>query len=295
MKIVVRVGMILLAGTAGLLADMSYQEAVRYTGGSLIEMMRGMNNSIMGKMMGGHLGRALQDQTFKIYVKGNKMARVGPDTGMIFDLDAGTLTTLDNQKQTYSTVTFDEINQRMQEMKDRMSKSGSQPVDIQFDSKVEQTGKTKNIDGQSAKEYLMTLTAQGQQGGMKVNSDLWAIPSIPGLEELRSFQKKVATKLTYISGGINPMLGSASSGLNQLTKEMLKLEGFPVSQEVTVTGVQTPMSPMAAMRNGGHNESDPNAPFLVMNMESNSFSDASVSDSVFQIPAGYKEQKMRGR
>lgn len=295
MKIIVRVGTVLLAGAACVLADVSYQESVRYTGGSLLEVMHSMSNGIMGKMMGGRMGRALQDQTFKVYVKGNKMARIGPETGMIFDLDAGTMTTIDNQKQTYSTVTFDEINQRMQEMKERMSKNGSQAPDIQFDSKVEQTGKTKTIDGQTAKEYLMTLTAQGQQGGMKVNSDLWAIPSIAGVEELRSFQKKLASKLIYMNGGVNPMLGSASSGLNQLTKEMLKMDGFPVSQEVTITGVQSPMSPMAAMRNGGQNNSDPNAPFLVMNTESNSFSDASVADSVFQVPAGYKEQKMRAR
>jgi hypothetical protein len=98
-----------------------------------------------------------------------------------------------------------------------------------------------------------------------------------------------------MNGGLNPMMGTASSGLNQLSKETLKMDGYPVTQEVTVSGVQSPMSPMMAMRNGGQENSDPNAPFLIMNTESNSFSNGTVSDSVFQIPAGYKEQKGRRR
>jgi hypothetical protein len=295
MKIAVRIGAMLLAGTACLLADVSYQESVKYTGGSLIDMMKSMNNGVMGKMMGGRMGKALQDQTYKVYLKGNKMVRLGADTSIIFDLDAGTMTTIDNQKQSYSTMTFDEMNQRMQEMKERMSKKDSQTPEIQFDSKAEPTGKTRTIDGQDAKEYVMTITAQGQQGGMHVKSDLWAVSSVAGMEELRAFQTKMAAKLNNMNGGLNPMMGTASSGLNQLSKETLKMDGYPVTQEVTVSGVQSPMSPMMAMRNGGQENSDPNAPFLIMNTESNSFSNGTVSDSVFQIPAGYKEQKGRRR
>jgi hypothetical protein len=52
---------------------------------------------------------------------------------------------------------------------------------------------------------------------------------------------------------------------------------------------------MMAMRNGGEQNKDPNAPFLIMNTDSKSFSNASVNDSVFEIPAGYKQKKMRGR
>jgi hypothetical protein len=258
-------------------------------------MMKSMNNGMMGKMLGGRMGKALQDQTYKVYLKGNKMARLGADSIMIFDLDAGTMTTIDKQKQSYSTMSFDEMNQRMQQMKDRMSKDGEQPPEIQFDSKVAATGKTRTIDGHEAKEYIMTITAQGQQGGMKVNSDLWAVASVPGVEELRNFQKKMAARLSNMNGGLNPMLGTASSGLNQLTRETMKMDGFPVVQDVTISGVQSPMNPMMAMRNGGQQDKDPNAPFLIMNTNSSSFSNESVSDSVFQVPAGYKEQRTRGR
>jgi hypothetical protein len=290
MNTVVRIGAILLATTGFVFGDVSYQETVKYTGGSLVDMMKGMQGGLMGKMMGGRMGKALQDQTFKVYVKGNKMARIGPDTATIFDLDAGTMTTIDNQKQAYSTMTFEEMNQRIEEMKQKMSKSGSQGADIQFDVKVDDTGNTKSIDGQTAKEYVMTLTAQGQQGaGMRVRSEMWDLSSVPGLDELREFQKHMSEKLAGGSAGFNPMLGSASSGLSQLNKEVLKIKGFPVSQDVAITGVQSPMNPMMAMRGSGEG-GDPNAPFLTMNTASASFSDSAISDSVFEIPAGYKQQ-----
>jgi hypothetical protein len=284
----------LLVGAACVLADVSYEESVRYTGGALVNLMRSMSGGIMGKMGGGRMAKTLEDQTYKVYLKGNKMARLGADTGMIFDLDTGTMTMIDMQKKSYSTTTFDEMNRRVQEMQERMSKNDSQAADMQFDAKVEPTGKTRTIDGKEAKEYIMTITAQGAQAGMRVKSDLWAVPSVTGMDELRSFQTRMVTKLKYLNG-FNPAMGTASAGLSQLNKEVLKMDGYPVAQEVTISGVQSPMSPMMAMRNGGEENKDPNAPFLIMNTDEKSFSDSTVSDSVFQVPAGFKEQKMRGR
>lgn len=289
-----RACILLLAGAVCVLADVSYEESVRYTGGSLVDLMRSMSGGVMGKMGGGRMAKALEDRTYKVYLKGNKMARLSADTGTIFDLDAGTMTMIDVQKKTYSTTTFDEMNRRIEEMQNRMSKNGSHPAEIQFDSKVEPTGKTRSIDGKEAKEYVMTITAQGQQAGMRVKSDLWVVPSISGQEELRNFQTKMAEKLKNLNG-LNPVMGTASAGLTQVSKEVLKMDGYPVTQEVTISGVQSPMSPMMAMRNGGEENKDPNAPFLIMNTDAKSFSDGAVADSIFEIPAGYKQQKMRGR
>jgi hypothetical protein len=279
-----------LAGASLMWADVSYQETVRYTGGSLVEMMRSMSSSPMGKLLGGRMGRALQDHTSTVYLKGNKMAHIGPDASTIIDLDAGTMTTIDNQHRSYTTMTFDEMNQRMKEAQEKMSRHGGNGgADIHFDVKVDDTGKTKTIDGKTAKEYVMTMTAQGQDGGqagpgMRVRSDLWTVASDTGLDELRNFYQKMATKMNYSVGtGMNPMMGSASQGLAQLAKETSKLEGYPLQQETAVSGVQSPMGPM-----GGGNQ-DPNAPFLTMSSESHNFSTGSVDDSVFQVPAGYKQ------
>jgi hypothetical protein len=284
-----------LTGASFLWADVSYEETVRYTGGSMVEMMRNMSSGPMGKLLGGRMGRALQDRTSKVYLKGNKMAHVGSDASTVIDLDAGTITTIDNQHRSYTTMTFDEMNQRMKEAQEKMSRrGGSGTADIHFDVKVDDTGKTKTIDGKTAKEYIMTMTAEGQDqgqsaGAMRVRSDMWTVTSETGSDELRDFYKNMATKMNYsFAAGMNPMMGSASQGLAQLAKETSKLEGYPVQQETAVSGVQTPMGPMM----GGNNQ-DPNAPFLTMSSESRNFSTGPVDESVFQVPAGYKEQKMR--
>ena len=290
MKILYRAGLALLAAAACALADVSYSEAIHYTGGTLLDMMKNMSNGPMGKMMGGRMGQAFQDQTVKIYLKGNKMARVSANASMIFDLDAGTMTTIDNTRRIYVTTTFDELKQRMEQMKQRMAQD-SQVGDIQFEPKLEQTGNTKNIAGQTASEYILTLTAKGNQGSAtKVRSDMWVVPSVPGNDELRAFRRRMVDKMG-VTSGFNPLLGQASSGLSQLTKETMKIEGFPVTQDTAVSGVQSPMAQMM----GGDQNADPNAPFLSLTTEASNFATGPVNDSVFQIPAGYKEQKMPQR
>jgi hypothetical protein len=289
MKVRLCAAILSLAASRCMLGDVSYEESVRYTGGSLVEMMRGMNSGLMGKMMGGRLGKALQDHTDKIYLKGNKMAHVSPDMTTIFDLDAGTVTTVDNGHRTYSSMTFDEMNQRMQEARARMSKTGGQGPNVQFKAKVESTGQTKTVNGMDAKETVMTITAEGDQGaGMQVHSNMWMVSSVPGYDELRSFYKQFSGKLGGITAGFNPMMGGASAGLSELAKETSKLDGFPVAEDTTVSGVQSPMGGMMGGRN-----TDPNAPFLTMSTETSNFSNGPVNDSVFTIPDGYKEQRRR--
>ena len=63
MKMQFRLAIVTLAAAGCLLADVSYQETVQYTGGSLIDMMRSMSDSPMGKLMGGRLSKGLKDRT----------------------------------------------------------------------------------------------------------------------------------------------------------------------------------------------------------------------------------------
>ena len=245
MKHFLAAGLLSLAGAACLLGDVTYQETVKYTGGSMVDMMRNMSSSPIGKMMGGRMGRALQDQNSTVYLKGNKMARTGQETSTIIDLDAGTITTVDNQHRNYTVMTFDEMNQRMKEMQEKMSRRGGSGADINFDVKVDPTGNTRTIDGQPAKEFIMTMTASGQQGaGMHIRSDMWTVASLPGGDELRDFYKRLSAKMNYAFGGMNPMMGSASQGLAQLAKETQKLEGHSVQQETSISGVQGGMPMM---------------------------------------------------
>jgi hypothetical protein len=275
----------LAAGT--LSADVTYTETTKYTGGTLIEMTQRMaSNPIMGRLAGGRLQAAFHDQTSSVFVKGAKMARVGSVSTTVFDLDAGTVTTINNEKRTYSVETFEELRQRMEQMQQRMNRNGG--GDLEFDVKVDKTGQTRSIKDQTASETVMTLTAKNanSQGQMVVKVDTWLVPPTAGTKELADYQRKLAEKFAYAFAGA-PGLGPAMGGMNAAMKEMRKLDGYPLLSDISVSGVS---SPMAAMGGGGN---DPNAPLITMENQVDTIANGSVDDAKFAVPAGFKQEKPR--
>jgi hypothetical protein len=285
-----RAALLAALGVTSLLADASFDESVRFTGGSVLEMMRNLASSPIGKLTGGRMGNAFQDQNYNVYLKGSKMARIGGTTSSITDLDAGTITTIDNNKHTYSVMTFDEMKEMMERMQQRASRGQNAP-DLQFDVKVNPTGNTKTIDGKTAKEFILTMTAtqSGANGAMTVKSDLWTVPDQPGSQEWRDYYKKLSTKYQGSIGGFNPMMGGASKGLAAAMSESMKLEGYPILNTTEVSGVASPMGPM-----GGGDNGNSSGPFIQIETHSSNFSTASVDDSKFVVPADYKQTKPRG-
>ncbi len=279
MKATIRLAVLAATAVGCLFADASYSEAVRYEGGSLVEMMRGMANGPMGKMM----SQAFQDQTYAVYLKGNKMARIGPNTSTITDLDAGTITNINHTRKTYSVTTFEEMKQMQAQMQSRM-KGGDTNVD--FNIKVDKTGNTKQIDGQTATEYLMTMTAKdaGSGGGMKINSHVWLVPTEPGADEVRAFYKKLAAQnKDALGGGGNPMMGGASKGLAAAAAQLASMDGVAVETHMEMSGVSAPMGPM------GQPGGDPNAPAMIMATQNKNYASGAVDDGKFAIPDGYQK------
>jgi hypothetical protein len=284
----------LLAGMAAgfLTADATYTQTTKFTGGSLIEMTKKMASMpLLGKMGGGGLKQAFDDQHYDIYVKGNKEARIGTMLSTIFDLDAGTVTTVDNTKRTYSVQTFDEMREQMERMQQRMNRG--QNGDLQFDVKAEKTGQTRTIDGETANETLVTMTAKqaNASGQMVIKMDLWLVPVKSSMQEIVDFQRRLAEKFAYALGSFSPMMGAAGSGMSAALKESFKQDGYPALTEMTMSGVSSPGGPMAMMGGGGNG--DPNAPLMQMETATGSFATGSVDDAKFSVPAGYKEEKRR--
>jgi hypothetical protein len=283
----------LIAGIAayGLLGDVTYHQTTKFTGGSLIEMVKKMASMpLMGRMGGGAMKTAFNDQQHDVYVKGNKLASIGPVTSILYDLDAGTITTINHDKSTYSTMTFDELHQQMEQMQQRMHKGTGQ--DIEFDMKVSDTGQTRTIDGQTATEKLLVMTAKqaSQDGQMVIKSHLWLTSPTPAMDEVAEFHKKLATKAAFAMGGFSPMIGSASTGLQAAMKESFRQGGFPVLTETEVSGIAGGSSFGPMMGQGG---GDPSAPLIQTESQTGNFISGPVDDSKFAIPAGYKEEKRR--
>jgi hypothetical protein len=240
-------------------ADVSYQETTQITGGSLQGML---------KLAGAFSSQAKQanaPMTSTVALHGNRMVRSNPHTTEIIDLDQQTMTSIDHDKHTYSVVTFQQMQQAMADAaakakaQSKGSADSNHATDAQmsFNAHVSSNGATRNIDGRAAKEALLTVTMMANatdgsntKGGMAATSEMWMVPDMPGEEELRAFNQRMAKELamdasaSQISGLLSAQPGGAQA-LADLKKEAAKMSGFPVLQ-VTRVGVSADGQPLPA-------------------------------------------------
>jgi len=264
-----------LLGQQFALADASYQETTQITGGSLLGMMK------MASVFSSRARQAEAPATYRVLIHGNRMVRLGPLMTEIVDLDKQTITNIDNQKRQYSVMTFAEMQEAMnrasRKMKDAKGKDGSDQTNgsVTFSAKVKETGATKQIDGRDAKEAVMTLSMDGAandgsnaKGSMALASDMWLIPDAPGYEEVRNFNVRMAKELAIDvdAGAMMGMLTSqpgASQALADMKKEMSKLSGIPVRQNMrmgmTANGEPLPPPSAADTEASASNQPAPNA------------------------------------
>jgi hypothetical protein len=230
-------------------ADFSFQETTKVTGGSLTKMMR--------FVPGG--GKMFEPQTSTVYLKGDRLAHVSTANMSIIDLASETITDVDLEKKTYSSITFAEMREAMEKAAARMqeamskSKNSGEPTP-QFDMKVsvKRTGQTKSISGLDTREYIMLIdmAAAPQPGAPPVGvsemeTSMWMTTKIPGYDEVQAFYTRMAQKIGF-SPGMNPLMmqqrGSAE-GMRKLVEEMSKLDGTPVMTITRMKGT----SAMAGM------------------------------------------------
>ncbi len=174
-------------------------------------------------------------------VKGNRMARISARTAQIIDLDKEAITHIDFDKKTYSVMTFAEMKQMMQDAMARMqgkkADTEAPKADLSFKASVKQTGKTKDVNGVNAQEYILTMVMNatdkqsGQGGAMNMTNDMWMAPEIAGYQEIKNFQRRMAEKMGTMMAGANPMAmmrPEMAGGMAEMAKEMSKLKGIPV-------------------------------------------------------------------
>ena len=240
-----------LAASPALFADYTYQETTQITGGSMLQMMK----------MVGHFSsesrKTGEPIVSTVYLKGNRMATVNPESIEIIDLDKETITRVDVQKKTYTVMTFDQMRQQIENARREMEKKqaehpGGAPaanpnandVKLSFDVKVRKTGAEKQVSGLTGKEAILTMTmkatdqtTQQQAGAMAITNDMWLVPEVPGYEQVREFHKRMAEKLASVTQGMGVdftrMLAQnpgATDALKDMGKEMQKIDGVPIMQ-----------------------------------------------------------------
>ncbi len=242
--------MFALAAPTFVYADYTYQETTQITGGSLLGMMK------LAGRFSSQARKAGEPIVSTLYLKGNRLARVSADSTEIIDLDKENITQIDNLKKTYTVVTFQQMKEQMERARQQAAKQqaehpssapASNPdandVKVSFDVKVRKTGAEKQVSGLNSKEAILTMTMNAtdqktqQNGAMAVTNDMWMVPEIPGYDQVRDFQKRLAEKMGTIFAGVgldmSKMLAQrpgAGQAISDMGKEMQKLDGVPVMQ-----------------------------------------------------------------
>ncbi len=230
-----------------LFADFQYTEPTRITGGSIVSLMK------FAGTFSKQARQANEPTTSTVLVKGNRMARVNPHYTEIIDLDKETITRIDNDQKTYTVVTFQQMKQQMEEAarkaREQQAKAQKQPEpsstepppQMSFDVKVRNTDASRQVAGLNAKESILTMTLNakdqktGQTGNMAITNDMYMVPEVPGYDQVREFERKLALKMGSIMSPIfTPQLAAmqpgSSQGMAEMVKEMSKLKGVPVLQ-----------------------------------------------------------------
>lgn len=238
-----------LAMSAALQAsDYSYKETTQITGGSVMSLMK------MAGTFSSQARKAGEPIVSNVYLKGNRLARVSPDHAEIIDLDKETVTNIDTVKHTYTVMTFEQMRQQMQKAMQQATQQQQQPqqhdtaqqnpdVKMSYDVKVRNTGAQKQVSGLNASEAILTMSMiatdqkQQQSGSMAVTNDMWMVPEIPGYDQVRDFQIRMAQKMGMMTAGVGMDMSrllaqnpGATEALADMGKEMQKLKGVPVMQ-----------------------------------------------------------------
>ena len=319
----------LLAASPGLLlADFSYKQTTKITGGAMAGMM---------KFAGAFSKKANQPVESAVYVHGNRMARINSSSGEIVDLDKETITQLNYEKKTYSTMTFAELRQRMEEAMQKMkSKQAAQPQDgteMKFKVSSKETGQKKTIAGYEAKEVVLTIEmdatdqTKGTQAAANIESHVWLAPDIEGYGEVREFERKMAKQIGMLPDQQMAQMRQSMQGMVEVNRQMAEMKGIPV---LTVMDMGMPagamegaqqqqQQPQAQQNNdsggglsglaargilGGFGRkkkanadqpdsanASPVPPGTLMQTttESSGFSPAPVDTSKFEVPAGFQQ------
>ncbi|MCU1233492.1 MAG: hypothetical protein JWP63_1459 [Candidatus Solibacter sp.] len=234
---------------------------------------------------------AVAEGVTKHYLKGQKMKLDSGKTAAIFDVDAQTMTSINNQAKTYTVTPFSEL----------AKVAAKTETNAKID--VKETGQKKNINGFNASEVLMTV---GMEGGpaaaqgmtMQIEMDMWLSSEVPGAKELRAFYQKNGERLPWgaMGGGVNAAMQKA---IADMQKKMVSIGGVPVMQITRMKaagegararleemkkkgGQQAAMAEQALARLGGGSQFE-------VTTESSGFSTSAIPDSVFAVPGDYRK------
>jgi hypothetical protein len=220
---------------------------------------------------------------FRVYIKGGKMARVGALTSVIYDLDQGTVTSIDGEKRAFRVLTF----AQMQEQIERGPRCGKN-----CRIAVEDTGDTATIDGVEAMEYrISAFTGTGKRAQFLAHANYWTVASLPS-EELTAFVKGCAQKFGPRYAEVCAL--TMASGFGVVGEAAKRLEGYVVARvvETRSRAAGFPLPRYDSSYAPWNVDTGP-TPAQIRRTETriSNVLEGPVSDTVFAVPQGYRQTK----
>lgn len=202
------------------------------------------------------------------YISGHRMATVGSNASTIIDVDAGRFITINNREKTYTSATFEEMAQYLDQAakqadesrkqaaakeKEKEKEKASPEVKLDYAMSVDRTPETEKIAGYTAHRQFITLTMtatptdQAKRDSavdIVVLMDVWTTNEGPAVAASTEFRKAYAARVRsdfrspmrsfeMLLGG-NPGMKSA---LQAAGKEMEKVQGLALRSTTYIVGV----------------------------------------------------------
>jgi TonB family protein len=231
-----------------------------------------------------------------VRIKGRKSYSSSGPLMTITDKDKGTITLLDTKGMRYATIGIAEYGDKMKAAIPEVPEAAKQMLEnLKLNVHADKTGKTETIKGIKVEETVVTISMDmpgaGAGMGMKMEMHLWAatkeeLERVPALKELAAY-------LTQQAAGADPA-SSAARMFAQIPGFGEKLKGqfdqlMTASSNAILRTEIKMMMPASAKIMGAAN---PDEPFTDISTDLAELSTDAIPDSVFEVPAGYKEAKI---
>jgi hypothetical protein len=265
-------------------ADASYEHTTQVTGGQFTGVLQHM----MPLAKNGQ--SSLDPASETTMVSGNRKAIVSKNYTEIWDLDKQEVIHIDNQRRSYTVMTFDEMRKMMEQMQERMAEmqqkmhpgqsAASANLQTSYTVHVENTGQTKMVGNYTASQRILTLTATvsdainpGSETNYTVTDEMWVTPEIPvEMREVRNFDRRFGAALTQgmdmkdLIGNLEQMRTGSQMAMTQLTgshsglsdamtrfaEEIAKIPGTRLIETIRIGGSGTGMNAQPAAESGAN-------------------------------------------
>jgi hypothetical protein len=239
-----------------------------------------------GRPNSGGTGTQTTRQTVTAYYKGNKVrTQASGGAVVLYDAATDTTTILNPADKTY---TVNASKKRVDQVKPFLSM-----FKVSVDGGVTPGAATKTIAGLPARNYRVNLQMKmGMSGNapagatagtlfsMKMAGEQWASSAV-------SLPTRVQTQMA--TSGLRA-LGGMMPGMEKMAARMTAIKGLPLSSRMTITMTTPPGMGAAMMGGGGPAAGGKAGPIVITTItDTRSVSRKPLPDSLFTVPAGYRE------